>query len=291
MKLRHLRVFLAVADELHFGRAAQRLHVAQPAVSQTVAALENELGVTLFDRSRRRVRLTEAGQAYRAEVEDVFRHLDRASTVAREADAGVRGTLNVGFTAVCTLSALPDLLVDFMQLHPDVSVRPKHVGTVDQIEGLRLGTIDVGFSILPGEHAEVQSRLVASDELHLFFPADHALARFDRVPMLEALNEPFLLMSREREPCVHGCFERICDEHGRRAEVVMEVDHLESLFAFVGAGLGVSLAPSIASRLRLDGVVTRPVEPAIPAGISVMWRNDETSPATSRFLKHLRQRI
>ncbi|MEN0067030.1 MAG: LysR substrate-binding domain-containing protein, partial [Myxococcota bacterium] len=224
MKLRHLETFLVVAEELHFGRAAARLHVAQPAVSQTISALEEELGMQLFDRTKRRVRLSAAGQAYREEVKDIFHQLDRASAIAREAEAGIRGRLTVGFTAVCTLGRLPNVLIEFMRRFPDVAVRLQQLGTAEQREALRRGTIDVGFSILPGDHEPVHSQLIAPDELHVFFHTKHRLACWERVPIAEILHEPFLLMSREREPCVHRSFEHMCEQHGTHAEVVLEVD-------------------------------------------------------------------
>ena len=288
MKLRHLEVFLVVAEELHFGRAAARLRVAQPAVSQTIALLEQELGVQLFDRSKRRVVLSAAGEAYVEEVRGVFRQLEQASTVAREAQEGVRGRLTVGFTAVCTLGFLPGALVDFMRRHPWIAVSLKQLGTAEQSEALRLGAIDIGFSILPGGHEPVHSELIAPDELHVFFHAEHRLARWERIPVIEALDESFLLMSQEREPCVHRVFERLCDRHDKHARIALEVDHLESMFAFVAAGLGVALAPSVAGRLKMDGVTSRPLEPPIASGISAIWVPETMTPTTARFIEHLR---
>lgn len=290
MKLRHLEAFLIVAEELHFGRAAARLHVAQPAVSQTISALEEDLGVQLFDRSNRRVRLTAAGQAYVAEVRGVFAQLDHASSVARDADAGLRGRITVAYTAVCTLGWLPTVLVEFMRELPEVVVQLQQQGTAEQVESLNRGSIDVGFSILAAEHGPVHAELVAPDELHLFFRTDHPFAARDRIPVAQALHEPFLLMSRTREPCVHRSFQRMCDQHGTQAEIVLEVDHLESMLAFVGAGLGVSLAPSVASTLSLPGVTSRPLDPHIPAGISAIWSPETMNPTTERFLAFVRAR-
>lgn len=284
MKLRYLETFIAVAEELHFGRAAARLHVAQPAVSQTISALEEELGVELFDRSNRRVRLTPAGRAYFENVADVFRQLEHASTAAHEADAGIRGRLVVGFTAVCTLGPLPGAIAEFMRHHPKVSIEARPMGTTEQVEALRLGTIDVGFSVLPGDLGPIHTQLVAPDELHVFLSTQHPLAEQDRVPMEAILGEPLVLMSRSREPCVHRFFDRAGDEHGLRGNVVMELDHLEAIFAFVAAGLGVSVAPSLAGRLELDGLTSRPLDPRVAAGISAIWIPASLSEPAARFL-------
>ncbi|MEM8921873.1 MAG: LysR substrate-binding domain-containing protein [Actinomycetota bacterium] len=290
MNLRHIETFLVVADELHVGRAAARLHVAQPAVSQTIAALEKQLGLQLFDRSGRGIRLTAAGQTYAEEVRGVFPQLEQANRAAHDAERGVRGRLAVGFTAVCSLGDLPSFLIDFMGRHPEVAVRLQQMATTEQTEALRLGSIDVGFTILPGGPEPVHSRLITADELHAFLPADHPLAHHERVPVADLLDEPFLLMSKEREPCVHRSFNRLCEEQGKQAEIVMEVDHLESMLAFVAAGAGVSLAPSTAARLRLDGATSRPLEPPVPAGISVIWNPAATTPTGELFLDELDDR-
>ncbi|MEM9034225.1 MAG: LysR substrate-binding domain-containing protein [Actinomycetota bacterium] len=287
MNLRHIRTFLVVAEELHVGRAAARLHVAQPAVSQTVAALERELGLELFDRVGRGIRLTAAGQAYANEVRSVFPQLDRAARAAQDAERGVRGRLAVGFTAVCTLGDLPGFLIGFMGRYPQVGVELRQMATAEQPRALRLGTIDVGFTILPGGPEPVHSRLLTSDELHAFLARQHPLARYERVPVSELLDEPFLLMSKEREPCVHQSFNRMCEEHGKQGEIFMELDHLESMLAFVATGAGVSLAPSTAARLQLEGTTSRPLDPPVPAGISVVWDPAALTPTAQLFLDEI----
>ncbi|MEM9561949.1 MAG: LysR substrate-binding domain-containing protein [Actinomycetota bacterium] len=285
--LRHIHTFLVVAEELHVGRAAARLHVAQPAVSQTIAALEKRLGVELFDRSGRGIRLTAAGRAYADEVGGVLPTLEQATRAAKDAERGVRGRLAVGFTAVCSLGRLPGFLTEFMHRYPEIGVRLQQMGTAEQTDAVRLGSIDVGFTILPGGPDPVHSRPVTADELHAFLRSDHALARHERVPVSDLLDEPFLLMSKEREPCVHQTFNRLCEQYGKRAEIFMEVDHLESMLAFVSAGAGVSLAPSTAGRLRLDGTTSRPLDPPIPAGVSVIWDPAVLTPTAQLFLDEI----
>ncbi|MEM7325383.1 MAG: LysR substrate-binding domain-containing protein [Actinomycetota bacterium] len=290
VNLRHVQTFLVVAEELHVGRAATRLHVAQPAVSQTIKALEKQLGLELLDRSGRGISLTAAGRAYAEEVRGVVPQLELAARAAKDAQQGVRGRLVVGFTAVCTLGGLPEFLVDFMGRHAAVDVRLHQLATADQTDALRLGSIDVGFTILPGGPEPVNSRLITTDELHAFVSADHPLARHTRIPVAELLDEPFLLMSKEREPCVHRSFNRLCEAHGKQAEIVLEVDHLESMLSFVSAGAGVSLAPSTAARLGLEGTTSRPLDPSIPAGISVIWDPAVITPTGELFLDELGSR-
>lgn len=287
MKLRYLETFVVVADELHFGRAAEQLNVAQPAVSQTIAALEEELGAELFDRSRRQVSLTAAGEVFLEEARETLDQLDRASTLARRAAQGTHGRLVIGFTAACALSEMPAHITRFMRAHPGVDVRLRQMGTRDQLQHVRQGSMDVGFSVLPDADTELASRLVTADSLRAFFQDDHRFAHLDEVPVEQALAEPFLLMSREREPTMDRAFKRLCNEHEIDPNVVLEVDHLEAMMAFVAAGLGVSFAPSSAAELQLGGVASRPVTPPIDAGVSAIWSQEDLTPTAERFLERL----
>lgn len=288
MKLRYLETFVVVADELHFGRAAARLHVAQPAVSQTIAALEEELGVRLFDRSRRQVRLTAAGTAYRAEAEAVLRRLSQAGDLARRADAGVSGRLVVGFTTVCAISGLAAFLTRFLHAEPEVQVQLLPMDTRAQVEALVLGQLDLGFTVEPLDDPALTVERVFDDALHAFVPRTHRFADQDRVAVAELLTEPLLLMSREREPAMHQALAHLCRRYDVRPDVVLEVDQLDTMLAFVAGGLGVSLAPSSAARLQLEGVVDRPLSPPIEAGVSVMWT--ALSPVAARVVAQLRER-
>lgn len=288
VNVRHLETFVVVADELHFGRAADRLHVAQPAVSQTIRTLERELGAALFDRSSRTVRLTAAGQSYLADAHDILRRLDRASSRALDTQAGVRGRVRVGYTAVCSLGGLASAVAEFAKRYPDVAVELEHLGTAEQIEQLRAGTIDVGFGILPGGPEPVHSEIVAPDELHVLHPTDHEFAEYNRIPASDVLRQPLLLMTRDREPCVHQLVNRLSNEHQVEHQIAMEVDHLESMMSFARAGLGVGLAPSAATQLHLDGLTSRPLEPSVPAGISMLWQPGAATPTTTRLLDTMR---
>ncbi|MEM8619741.1 MAG: LysR substrate-binding domain-containing protein [Actinomycetota bacterium] len=289
VSLRHLETFVVVADELHFGRAAERLHVAQPAVSQTIRALERDLGATLFDRSSRSVRLTAAGESYLTDAHDVLQRLDRASSRALDAHAGVRGRVRVGYTAVCSLGGLASAVASFADQYPDVDVELEHLGTAEQAEQLRQHIIDVGFGILPGGPEPVHAEIVAPDELRVFHPTGHDFAGRERVPVSALLRQPLLLMSREREPCVHQLVSRLSDEHQIQRHIALEVDHLESMMAFARSGAGVGLAPGAAAQLHLDGLTSRPLEPAVPAGVSMMWHPATATPTTELFLDTARE--
>lgn len=288
MKLRHLEVFFVVAEELHFGRAASRLHVAQPAVSQTVKALEEELGVQLFDRSRRSTRLTAAGSVFLEESQAAMERLRRAGQMARQVAEGERGRLLLGMTTVSTLSPLPEAILSFQQRYPNVAVKVEQMGTTEQCRALSLGELDVGFTVMMGEFRGLVSEALTEEPLMAMLPASHRLAATRSVALHSLLEEPIILMTQQREPSIHRAYHRLCEEAGCPPRVVLELDHLESMLAFVAAGMGVSLAPAAALRLRLDGVVGRPVTPAFPGGISFVWNPQQLHPVTARFLDLVR---
>lgn len=287
MRIRHLETFLVVAEELHFGRAAARLHVAQPAVSQTIAALERSIDVELFDRSRRRVRLTPAGVVFRDEVEGILARLSTAPILARRAARGATGRLTVAFMAACALGGLASSVTRFIHAHPAIDVRLLQMGTREQQEALGLGRIDLGFSVLPDETPGLVRRSITSDTLQVFVSETHPFACLERVPIAHVLESPFLLMSRKSEPAMHQVFDQLCRAHDIEPDVVLEVDHLDTMLAFVAAGLGISLAPSAAAALRLDGVVVRPTDPPMPAGTSALWPADGLAPTAQALLSHL----
>ena len=287
MKLRHLETFIIVADELHFGRAAARLHVAQPAVSQTISGLEDSLGVELFDRTRRQVRLTEAGERFLEDTRRILGDLEQAKHSARRLAAGERGQLRIGFTVACAMSRIPSAIADFMKSNPGVEVSLRQLGTAAQLEALALGRLDIGFSVLAQPDDSIQRRLVAPDRLHVFLPAQHPLAVNEEVHVSDALRCPFVLMTREQEPQMHHAFHGLCRELGIEPAVVLEVDHLEAMLAFVAAGLGVSFAPSATNKLDASGVISRPLVPFIAVDIHALWSEQNLSPATRRFLQHI----
>lgn len=287
LESRHLETFFVVADELHFGRAATRLHVAQPAVSHTIAALEEEVGTPLFDRSQRRVQLTAAGRTFLTEAHEAAAQLQRAISRARSAATGTVGQLRLAFTAVCALSPLPQQIAAFMKTYPNVEVRLEQLGTREQFDALKLGRIDLGFSVFPESDEHICSRPFVKESLAAFVPSTHQLANRRKVKLSALLQEPFILMSRRKEPKILDAYLGLCTKYSVTPNIVLELDQLESMFGFVAAGLGVSLAPWVARRLRLDGVVALPVTPALPGGIAFSWHKGHLASSTMLFIEYL----
>ena len=284
MEMRHLRAFLAVADELHFTRAARRLGVAQPAVSAAIRELEEELDARLFDRTRRRVGLTPAGEHFRVEAEQALAALERGARAARRAAAGEVGRVRLAFTALAALSPLPAAIARFRVERPDVQVEVAQRGTTDQIEDLHAGRIDLGFTVMPGEPPGLASRQITQEPLVAVLPSHHACAALDAVPIGAVASEPMLILPERSEPAMHRAYRRLCRQAGAEPRVAMELEPIDGVLGFVAAGLGVSLAPASIGALRMDGVVYVPLHPRIPAGVTALWHPATLPPAGAALL-------
>jgi DNA-binding transcriptional LysR family regulator len=287
MELRHIRTFLLLAEELHFGRTAARLHVAQSAVSQTLKALEQEVGASLFDRTRRKVALSAAGTHFLAHAQRAIESLEDGSASARRAASGDVGRVVLGFTVMSALTVLPRAIARFQREFPGVELRVEQGGTMQQLEALRLGKIDLGFMPLKrAAHVEpFATEVLESAALMTFVPASHPLAKRKRVRILDLVDVPHVLLSRRSEPRLYAGIYRACAEHGFTPRIAMELEQLESLLAFVAAGVGITHAPAFLGRLRLEGVRMLPFEHRPMVGISVVWDARTLSPAASRFLE------
>jgi DNA-binding transcriptional LysR family regulator len=291
MELRHVRAFLVLAEELHFGRTAARLHLVQSAISQTIKALEDEVGAPLFARTKRQVVLTPAGQELLGPARRMLDELDRGLTAARRAAAGDTGRLSLRFTMMAALTPLPRVLARFQREHPDVAVTIAPGGTTDQLEALRLGRADIGFMSLNRDVAPFACEIVEKSTVVAVLPSRHALAKRRAVPMRELARERLISFAEASEPGIRGALQRRFAEASVVPNVVLEVEQIETLLAFVAAGVGVSLVPGFVRKLRFAGVAIVPVSPTIPCGISAVWSPDTLPPAGRRFLAVLREVI
>jgi DNA-binding transcriptional LysR family regulator len=289
MELRHVRAFLILAEELHFGRTAARLHLVQSAVSQTIKALEDEVGAPLFARTKRQVSLTPAGRELLAPARRMLDELDRGLTAARRAASGETGRLSLYFTMMAALTPLPRALARFQREHPDVEVTIAPGGSTEQLDALGLGRADIGFMAIKKDVAPFVCEVVEKDTLVAVVPSRHALAKRRSAAMRELVREPQIMLGEASEPKIRAALRRRFAEFGVEANVVLEVEQIETLLAFVAAGLGVALVPGFVRKLRFAGTAIVPVRPVIPCGISAVWNPDTLPPAGRRFLAVLRE--
>jgi DNA-binding transcriptional LysR family regulator len=291
MELRHIRIFVTLAEELHFGRAARKLRVAQSAVSQTLRALEDEMGVALLARTKRSVSLTPAGRQFLGYARASLSQLEQGAAAARHVAQGDEGELRLSFTLMSALTALPRVVARFQRAYPRVRLRLTPGGSVEQLDAIRQGRCDVGFMPFKQDVAPLESEVVARAALVAILPARHALTRETSLELAQLAQEPFIFLKQQSEPQVYEYFRSHCAKAGFEPRVIMEIEHVEALLSFVAAGIGVSCAPSLVERVRFHGVKTVPLLPEIRAVISAVWRPQGLPATATRFLEELRAEL
>ncbi len=287
MELRHVRTFLVLAEQLHFGHAARTLRVAQSAVSQTLRSLEEELGVVLLSRTKRSVSLTAAGAQFVDYARASLAQLEQGAAAARHAASGEEGELRLHFTLMAALTALPRAVARFQNAYPRVRLTITPGGSTEQLEAIRRGQCDIGFMAFKRDLAPLATEVIARAALVAVLPSRHALARRPKLELADLAGERFIFLKQQSEPQIYQHFLANCARAGFEPQVVMEVEHVEALLSFVAAGVGVSCVPSLVERLRFRGVKTVPLLPEIRGGISAVWRPEKLPATATRFLEAL----
>jgi DNA-binding transcriptional LysR family regulator len=286
MELRKLRYFVVLAEELHFGRAARRLHITQPPLSMAIQSLEQELGVRLFERAPRRVTLTHAGTVFLDQARSLLARTEDAIELARAADRGEVGRLRVAFMSASIYTLLPPLLRDFAARFPAVKLELRELAMPQQITLLRNGEIDVGFVRPPVEDAELDSETVLRESLVVALPRGHPLARLRRIPARRLAAEPFVMFQRQPGLVLHHLVLRYCLQHGFTPRAAQEATQSHAVVGLVSAGIGVALVPASVQSTRMRGVEYRPLQEKSPPVLTVLaWRRDDASPALAAFRK------
>jgi len=287
MELRHLKYLIAVAEELHFGRAAIRLNISQPPLSQQIRQLEEELGVRLFDRTKREVRLTEAGRRLVEEARAILGRVDHLSAVAARAGSGEIGHLAVGVSGGMN-PILIKVLEVFGKQYPGVRIELHHISSGAQIEELRERRLDVGFVYLPIQAPFLTTEIVLREPLCLAVPKRHPLARHKTVALTSLEGEPMILFPRGVTPGVHDAITGLCREAGFTFHVAHEVDSIAGALTLVSAGLGIAFCTPNVSRMW-PTVAIRPIRPAIESQQAVAYRLDTATPVLETLLRVVRK--
>ena len=290
MELRHLRYFVAVAEELHFGRSAERLHMTQQPLSQQIRQLETELGVLLFHRNKRRVQLTEPGLAFLGEARQILQKAAQAIDMVRQVAQGESGRLKVGFSGFATYSILPKVLRIFRERFPQVELELEEMTTSVQVQALQDHQIHLGLMIPPVPDATLTLELILQEPFVVILPETHSLATQPELALRALANESFILVSRHLEPGYYDQCISLFQQAGFSPKVIQKASQKQTILGLVSAGMGVSLAPASIRNIRRTGVLyTTLITPMSEVELAAVWRQDEPSPILQKFLEVIRE--
>jgi len=290
VELRHLRYFVAVAEELHFGRAAQRLGMAQPPLSQQIRRLEGELGVQLLHRTKRRVQLTEPGRAFLDEARVTLTQMNHAVEVAQRASRGEFGRLVIGFLGAATYSLLPAFLKVFRDRFPGVEIELHEMKTSELIQNLRQRRVHVGLLRLPVRDDLLSFEPILEERLVVALPEHHPLAEKHQITFGDLSGDAFLLPPRQLAPGFYDQVAGLCRRAGFNLRVGAEASQLQTILNLVAAGMGVSLVAESVTQMGDRGVVFKRLpEPAPTMEIAIAWCRDDQSEVLQAFLQVVRE--
>ncbi|HET9943461.1 MAG TPA: LysR substrate-binding domain-containing protein [Terriglobia bacterium] len=287
MELRHLRYLVVLAEELHFGRAAIRLNISQPPLSQQIRQLEKELGVQIFERTKRQVRLTDTGKRIVEEAHKVLARVDHFTKVASQAGGGEIGHLAVGVTG-----GVNQILVDTLRLigrkYPGVHIELHYLSTGMQVEALRERRIDVGFLNLPLQEPTLVIEKIKSEPLRVALPKGHPLTRLQRIPLSALADQRIILFPRRVTPGLHDTITGMCRKAGFTLNVVHEVDSIVGGLTLVSADMGIAFGTPSVQALWPD-IAFRPITPPASVEQAVAYNHDAASPVLDILLRAVRQ--
>jgi DNA-binding transcriptional LysR family regulator len=295
VRYRRLGYFVAVAEELSFTRAAERLHMAQPPLSQQIALLEKEIGATLFDRSRRTVRLTAAGSALLPEARRLLADLDEAIRMVRRVAEGAVGRIAVGFVPSAINGALADLLRTFRAGHPDVELTLREMAPDALLRALHEARLDVAVLYLPIGEPDLARRRLASEVLLLALPDGHPAAAEPDVALADVAGEAFVLPEQHDVPGLHAAVSALFADAGIAPRVAQRgVWLMQTVLGLVAAGVGLAVVPSSVAALHRTGVTLRRIrtgehEPDHRVDLAAVWRPDHRSAPLAGLLSLLDQ--
>lgn len=286
MELRHLRYFVAVAEELNFTHAASKLRVAQPALSRQIHDLEEELQTSLFERRRTGVLLTRAGRIFLPRARTILNQARDAANEARTAGGVISGRLTLGYPSGIHLNHLAPVLETFRRNHPNVEFDFIHDLPNAQLRALRELKIDIGFITMPARLDGFEHRIVWRVPLKVVLPARHPLARRRSFELADLKNEDFVFCTRESRPEFHDEFHRQCANAGFRPRIVKEVGGYPSnMLGLVSVGAGVSVLPHFEQTERIHGIVWRDlVKPRVSVDFALVWRRQNISRVMEEFI-------
>lgn len=292
MELRHLRYFIAVAEEGHIGRAATRLHISQPPLTRQIQQLEEELGVQLFIRTPRGMELTPAGELLLQEARNIRSVVAQAAERTQRAGQGKLGRLDIGIFGSAILDTIPALLLKFRSAFPDVKVVLHNMSKDAQIAALRQRRIDIGFNRFIEHSEDIANEIVITEEILIAINEDHPLAQAESVPFTVLRDNPLIVFPTGPRPSFIDKVMNMCHQKGFTPQITQEVGNTLTGVALVASNFGVCAVPASATKLALPGVAYRPIiDPPRDSGVDLncIYRVDDHSPLLKSFLDTVRE--
>ncbi|MCE8043495.1 LysR family transcriptional regulator [Halomonas daqingensis] len=281
----NIHYFLVVAEELHFRRASEKLHVAQPAISRAIQQLEDQLGLSLFDRSNRGVALTAAGQAFYAECQAAARIMENAKLKAIRSANGETGQLLIGYTDFAINGPLPRLLANFHHQHPDVTIDLVRKDSHTQLEELEQGKIDLGFLTGPIKSSSISHHIIHRASYVVVLPLDHELSKLDEISLEMLAEEEFVLGDNNTWRHFILQLNTYCIKAGFTPKISRQAPTTESIFGLVAAKMGITLYPDFDLNHNRKDIAIRPVKNSHAyMNLEAAWHKQASNPAVSLFL-------
>ena len=279
-----LNCFVTVAEELHFGRAAERLCMTQPPLTRQIQALEHALGVKLFERTSRSVRLTTAGKVFLIDATRLLNLAKQAATTAQRTSTGQTGRVTIGFTQVMGFDVIPKLIAAAQKTLPDIDLVLREMVAVAQLEALEHNAIDIGFLWPLSSRIPLKYKTVLRDPLMAVVPADHPLAAKKQIALADLADQPFIMHTQGQGKYLYSLINGLFISSGIPPRYVQHVDHVLTVVCLVRSGMGVSIVPTSTSRLRFDDVVFLPLaDREVFTEGRMAWRPDHQNPALTVF--------
>lgn len=289
IELRHLHYFRTLAETLHFGQAAERLHISQPPLSRQIALLEEELGVKLFDRSRRRVELTEAGQRFYLDTGTVFAAFEQAKRNALATARGAAGELSVGFMMSTAYSITPAITRRYSALFPQVNLKLTETLPLDLAQDISSGHKDVAIMYRPQDCSGLETVTLYREEMTLVLPPGHRLNEQAVIDPQALAGEPFIIVPRRIAPALHDMIFNYCLQHGVTPNIGMEINLQQTIVNLVGEGLGIAIVPRSMRNMRLATTSFKPLKGAPMIEVVAVWKADNHNPCIATFVEAARQ--
>jgi DNA-binding transcriptional LysR family regulator len=290
MDLRHLRYFVAVAEELHFTRAAKRLHIAQPPLSRQIRELEQELGATLLNRTRHHIELSDAGRVFLEKARQILRATESAVVEVQRAQRGEIGTLAVGFFEQTAYTLLPPVLRAFQKRFPDVEVQLRWFPVVGQVDALMRGDVDVAFVRPVADLDGLSKELLVEEPFVAAVPGSHPFANRSALSWEECADEQLINYTQSLAPDYHAGIARACAAAGVAARNFIEVGQVYTALGLVSAGVGIAFVPSSVQRIRFDNLVYKPLRGTrLKSTAFLAWTHPNPSPLLKAFVDTAKQ--